>query len=233
MIKSAIEYVLGLKRPEIIEVDGFTHSIGGYNRFTPPAVSSDTVHTLRGVVDMIEHHKGTDQFPEPMVHVLGPDSVYVQSPILAKHRTREHLCEAKLTGDVFPFGRFMDIEEFIIGIQALFVQDDNIKMVMAKIGTITQDAKVQTLDDGTSQVTTIRKGVAGVENIVIPNPISLRPYRTFREVEQPASNFVLRIKEGNRVALFEADGGAWKIEAIKNVAEWLSNATERQYPVIA
>ena len=44
----------------------------------------------------------------------------------------------------------------------------------------------------------------------------------FREVEQPASFYVLRMTgETGKVALFEGDGGAWKLNAIARVRDWL------------
>ena len=53
--------------------------------------------------------------------------------------------------------------------------------------------------------------------------MKLRPYRTFTEVVQPASDFIFRMKEdrGITCALFEADGGAWKNAAMKNIKEYL------------
>lgn len=54
-----------------------------------------------------------------------------------------------------------------------------------------------------------------------PNPIALRPYRTFNEVEQPESEFIFRLHEGMTVGLFEGDGGQWRNEAIWNIAEFL------------
>jgi len=56
-------------------------------------------------------------------------------------------------------------------------------------------------------------GVAAVENINLPNTVTLKPFRTFAEVSQPESEFVLRLKEGNRVGLFEADGGARELNS--------------------
>ena len=43
--------------------------------------------------------------------------------------------------------------------------------------------------------------------------VKLRPYRTFLEVEQPESDFLIRIREGGEIGFFEADGGAWKLFA--------------------
>ena len=55
----------------------------------------------------------------------------------------------------------------------------------------------------------------------MPNPAVLKPYRTFVEVEQPESKFVFRMQTGPEMALFEADGGAWRIQAMKNIKEYL------------
>ena len=52
---------------------------------------------------------------------------------------------------------------------------------------------------------------------------SLAPYRTFLEVEQPESDFVLRVNKEAKLALFEADGGFWKLEAVRLVKEYLSD----------
>lgn len=57
----------------------------------------------------------------------------------------------------------------------------------------------------------------------VPNPVELAPYRTFLEVEQPESQFIFRMKDGPRCAIFEADGGAWRNQAITNIREYLKN----------
>ena len=41
-------------------------------------------------------------------------------------------------------------------------------------------------------------------------------------MEQPASDFLLRLEQrSGRPALYEADGGAWKLEAKRNIAAYL------------
>ena len=80
-------------------------------------------------------------------------------------------------------------------------------------------------DDGFTQTVTARAGVALVEEVKVPNPVTLRPYRTFMEVEQPPSSFVLRLRSGDKspnVSLHEADGGQWKLEAIRAIKAFLA-----------
>ena len=45
--------------------------------------------------------------------------------------------------------------------------------------------------------------------------------RTFSEIEQPESNFVLRVDRDANIALFEADGGAWKNAAVARIRDYL------------
>ena len=72
-----------------------------------------------------------------------------------------------------------------------------------------------------SQRVTAKTGVATVGNANVPNPVALKPFRTFVEVGQPESEFILRLKEGAQVGLFQADGGAWELNAMANIAEYL------------
>ena len=62
----------------------------------------------------------------------------------------------------------------------------------------------------------LKTGVANLAKAKAPNPVMLRPYRTFAEVEQPASQFVFRIDKNAEMALFSADGGKWHLNAIKS-----------------
>lgn len=63
-----------------------------------------------------------------------------------------------------------------------------------------------------------------MEDVIVPNPVSLRPYRTFSEVKQPESNYVFRIKDSDRGPAFklvEADGGLWKNATMRKIKEYL------------
>ena len=60
--------------------------------------------------------------------------------------------------------------------------------------------------------------------MIVPNPVRLRPYRTFGEIEQPESAYVFRIKDSERGPAFklvEADGGLWKNDAMKRIKEYM------------
>ena len=98
---------------------------------------------------------------------------------------------------------------------------------------VTHQAEVKVNDDGFTQNITAKAGIARIAQVDLPNPVTLQPYRTFIEVEQPESQFVLRVKadpndttEPIRCALFPADGNRWKAEASQNIKEYLETETD-------
>lgn len=62
-------------------------------------------------------------------------------------------------------------------------------------------------------------GLDAVCKLVRPR-IKLQPFRTFLEVAQPESEFLLRVDSEKGIAFFEADGGIWRLEAKRNIAEY-------------
>lgn len=91
------------------------------------------------------------------------------------------------------------------------------------LGTITEEESTQTSDDGFAQSVVVKKGVAFKENRMVKPIVKLKPYRTFNEVDQPESEFLIRLSEGGYAAIYEADGGAWKLQARENIADYLRN----------
>lgn len=81
----------------------------------------------------------------------------------------------------------------------------------------------QANDDGVSQAVSVKTGIASVNSVKVPNPVKLAPYRTFNEVAQPTSEFVFRMRDGMQCAIFEADGGAWQLEAMQSIKEYLAS----------
>ena len=126
----------------------------------------------------------------------------------------------------------------MIALQVLFEQTEDAAALLALVGNI-KDEKVATHDDdGVTQTVTARQGVVLAQNVKAPNPVTLRPYRTFREVEQPASKFVFRMQAGKEgakplCALFEADGGRWKLEAVQGIAAFLRANVPGEVTVLA
>ena len=111
-------------------------------------------------------------------------------------------------------------------LQSSFTDSGDKEVLQKYTGLVRDEAVKETGDDGISQAVTIKTGVASVGQAVVPNPVTLAPYRTFPEVDQPLSKFIFRMQEGPKAAIFEADGGAWRNQAIKNIKEYLEKELE-------
>lgn len=163
-----------------------------------------------------------------VVHVVDHSEVRVLSQPFGPAKQTTCFLKAsfvELLGASFQFGKFYDQESFIIGLQSLFLGTPARAEVLKAIGTIRDNQVREFGDDGVTQSVSAKAGVALVSEIPVPNPVVLSPYRTFREIEQPASPFILRVKPGQNgkpeCALFEADGGLWKLFAIQGITEFL------------
>lgn len=180
------------------------------------------VNSLSGLVDyMKSEFRSMENDKKLLLHVEGPTKVVIYSE-LDKDRKRESVIEATASLDSFPYGRWQDSEDFIINVLSLIQRDLDADAIRQCASQIRIEGGADLSDNGVSQTVTIKEG-ATLSKAEVPSPAELRPYRTFLEVEQPSSPFVFRINRLGECALFEADGGIWKHEAMENVSQYLVN----------
>lgn len=238
IIKEALEYITGLKEPVVTQIGGQTYSDKGLNRISyNPRADHIQMSTLTSLVDYIK--AGTDPMAEKMlVQVVSPLEVRLVS-MLDHERGREELM--RVCGNVpdIAYGQYMDHEEFLIALQSKFLPSEDRDKLLRFAGTVKSGTVAEYGDDGVSQKATIRKGVAGSVDAIVPNPVTLFPFRTFIEVVQTGSAFIFRMKEddryGVRCAIFEADGGAWRNQAMDSIKGYLQEELKEygQFTVIA
>ncbi|MGM0228665.1 hypothetical protein IGJ28_000726 [Enterococcus sp. AZ091] len=182
-----------------------------------------TVNSLSGLVGYLKSNiRILESNWKLLVHVENPTKVVVYSS-LDTDRKRESVIQATALLDVFPYGRFMKSEDFIINVQSLIQRDLDAEAILACTSSIRIEGGGDLVDNGISQTVTVKEGAATLTKAEVPSPAELRPYRTFLEVEQPSSPFVFRIDKMGNCALFEADGGIWKHTAMENIHEYLTN----------
>lgn len=220
--KEAIEYLvnLGEKKEPIIELAQGTFSRVSLNRVTEAIASKLVVSTLTGLVDYIKTN--ADQLEgKLLIHVKSPDEVALYSPLNRdKEREKYISVEAILPNNV-KYDQFIDTERFNIMLQSSFVNNTDKEILLKYTGLIQDDAVKSTGDDGVSQQVTVKTGVASIGQALVPNPVTLAPYRTFPEVNQPESKFIFRMQKGPTAALYEADGGAWRNTALLSIKDYL------------
>lgn len=232
MIKKALEYLVGLgegkiKIERVALPDGTeqVYSDKSLVRLSKhiPMADSISMSTLTSLVDYIKGN--IDTMAERMiVQVKSPTEVCLFSQ-LNEERDREYLVKVSAQVPGFSYEKFIDHETFCINVQAKFMNDPDTdkELILRFAGTVEQGSVAEYGDNGVSQKATIRTGITSKSDALVPNPVRLRPYRTFMEVEQPVSEFIFRMADerGITCALFEADGGAWKNAAMQNIRNYL------------
>lgn len=226
--KEALEYLvdLGMERDSIIQLEQGTFSRENLKRVNDPVATTLKVSTLTGLVDYIKAN--VDELKgELLIQVKSHDEVRLFSK-LNTDRDRELYIQAEaILPNNIRYNSFIDTENFNIMLQSSFVDTGDKAVLLKYTGLVQDEAVKSTGDDGVSQQVTVKTGVASVGQAIVPNPVSLAPYRTFPEVEQPISKFIFRMQSGPRAALFEADGGAWRNQAILNIKNYLEKELEK------
>lgn len=241
-IKEALEYVVNLSQPNYTEHEGEKWADKPMHRihFKLPKAEPIKMNTLTSLIEYIQSN--TDQMAEHMIiHVQSPTQVSLYSQ-LNNDRIREQLVRVNALLPEFEFNRYHPVENFLISVMSKFIgenansiemgsdQRTNDKELILKFaGTVESGTVTNYGDDGISQKATIQQTVTSKEDAIIPSPAYLVPYRTFLEVDQPGSDFIFRMRDsgngrGPEAALFEADGGAWKIEAMKSIHNYLEES---------
>lgn len=227
MIKEALQYIVGLGEAQEHRINCDTYSDKPLYRIDPyyPKAVAVEMHTLTSLVDYIKA-KIDDMSEMMIIDVRSPEEVVLYSR-LDDNRDRETLVVVKARIPSFPFDSFMDQERFTINLQSKFIDDPatDRALILKFAGTVEAGTVAEYGDDGVTQKATVKTGIASKGDAIVPNPVKLRPYRTFLEVEQPASEFIFRMKQdkydGINCAIFEADGGAWQMAATKAIKEYL------------
>jgi hypothetical protein len=238
MLKEAMQFLVGLSRESITDVEDRPYSHLSLSPVLDPMPDALTIHTLTGISDYLAENTDGLNLDNLLVHVGDAKFVALYQRLSGPFEQRPCFIKAAHTEQEFAFGRFMDIEQFVIELQAKFVQDDLTAKILQVVGNITDGVVNTFADDGITQQVTSKTGIGRVVLADIPNPVTLQPYRTFSEIDQPPGKFILRMQAGGgqdrpKAALFEADGGAWKLEAIKRIQKWLRDHVQEEVAVIA
>jgi len=186
------------------------------------------LNTLTGFVDFIMSK--SEDTSNCLIFIEDYNQVCLITPIDDATKRRDYYIVAKLRKEnEFNFGNYMDHEEFIIKVKSLIKDSYQRDQLMAFVSSLTINNSIDTKDDGVTQQVAIKRGMSGAlkDKGEAPSIISLAPFRTFREIDQPESDFLFRMKAFDQkipvCALFEADGGEWKNKAIAEIKKFLED----------
>lgn len=219
MLKEFAQYLVSLKDNKTYEIHGDTYSDHELHRIAKydPHPARVEVAGLDSVVKMIRTEAGK---------FVGPHYVLVESPLevrtfsaLDSDMNRDGLVRA--TADVPGFKNgFIDYQEAIIQLRSKFIPNNDVDYLLDLLSRVNTENGVTTSDNGVTQTVEARSGVSLKAMVNVRPRVTLAPFRTFLEVEQPESEFILRLDDNARVGLFEADGGAWKLKAKRRICDY-------------
>lgn len=186
--------------------------------------------TLTGLCSYIKNRAEDFPIGDAMVVVDSWLSVSLVGKLESEEdgRGRPVYAIAQCRASEFKFGVFHEHEQFTIGLSAMFSKTDDRDAMLALLASISSGSVRESLDNGLTQRVVAQVGLTTKENVEVKQPWSLAPFRTFREVEQPTSDFLLRLREGDGrpfCALFEADGGVWREDSMARITAWLEKQT--------
>ena len=219
MLKELYERILKSARPETVEIKGQTFSTERLHLIPDsPSVNAIEIHSLTGIVDYVKSKFDKDR--KFLIHIKSPSEVVLVDQLDTTHNRRTFVTSEAILPSI-PFERFVDREKFQIMLQANFVETPHREVVLDIISHIhIDDGGVELKDNGLTQTVTVKQGAATLSAQQLPPRVALKPFRSFVEVSQPASEYVFRMNNQGACALFEADGGSWQLEAIENIHEY-------------
>lgn len=242
---TAVSAIAALEdKNKTIEIAGQTFARADFKRVMyNPRPQALEGKTLSGLIDYIKENREVIIPSVCMIRVVDHSEVKLVRAFDGEDLKRTEYYRATLDGElpVFPFDRYLDVEDFIIKARALFEPSEDLDAIVAIVSRVVAQDEITAKDNGLAQEVQVRRGVSGAmtDGVETKGMYELRPYRTFRDVRQPDSKFILRLKarDGSTpmVALFDAEGGIWRYKAMQTIKEFLVDQVGRDagIPVLA
>lgn len=234
MIKEAIKHIQETaNKPFLREIGWNTYIIdreGQYQQIKPDLEYPQelTLTSLDALVKMVKTEASEMDAP---LYITIPDhltAICFGQPDAELRYDRVNYYRAKAT-DVpgWQSDVKMGFEEMQIALRTRFQETPDAAYAMKLLSDITTGGKITFNDNGIATSVVTQKGVALQANEAIRPIVKLKPYRTFQEVEQPESPFLIRVSERG-ISFTEADGGMWKLTARQTIKAFLEERLSQE-----
>lgn len=202
-----------------------------------PAAKAFVVQTLGALVEYLKTDRDAVGAEKVLVHIESPNRVSIGGALREHSRDRELFLTAQAQDMTDGFiGKWLSIEDFIIGLQVRFCDCDDRAKLLEFVSSVRTEQSADANDDGVSQEL-IARNKALASHVPVPNPVQLTPFRTFRDIPQPSSPYILRATADAGklplLTLLEADGGTWKLHTIGKIRNFLVEQLPANTAVLA
>lgn len=229
----AIKEIRSTAIGEVQDIEGkkFHVNHAGAKALEYPA--PDTLHVF-SLSQLVSYIMDTLEDEECFVNVLSHDRVQVGLKARTKNEKLQFIVNSDFSKqfEAFPFGEKLEQEEFIIELQTKFVKDAALEQLLALTNKVKADRVTESGDDGYSQVVTTKVGAHLAATEKVPNLWYLKTYKTFAEIEQPVIPYILRLHQRSsempEFALYDCDGGKWKLGTTMAIRSWLKDQLQNK-----
>lgn len=226
MLIEAFKWLAAHAEPNTIDRDGLLWC----DRSLKPilrerlAPSSLVFPRLQGFVDFLNNKDINDDI---FVVVESPTSVVAYAKWNESNNLDFRIQVAQATYDHQPISRVSDMrqDQFMVYGLTSFVDTPERKRLLQTVAALESGESRLSEDDGVSQVVTMKGGVKIKSVEAVKNPFTLRQYRTWSEVAQPESQYILRIGNGSYgpiLSLHDSQGDYWMLAAVQNIVSYLT-----------
>ena len=218
MLKQFAQFLSEMKETKIFDVDGKKFTNDPNLEEIIPHVDRPTVMTvtsLDAICKLVRTEIKRNAYP---LFVCAEE--YNKAVVYSTYRddyTRDTIYMAKADAPGLSLG-WRSQQEMIIALQSLVIPTEASAELLNMLKSMTDESSITSRDNGVTQEVTVKSGVSLAKTVQVKPRVKLTPFRTFLEVSQPESEYLVRVDKGNQIGLFEADGGIWKLEAKKNIA---------------
>jgi hypothetical protein len=217
---------LGRSAEALVYVNGESYSTVDLHHVRPPKPElrqTLVVSTLAALVGYVVENRDGLALDQHMLVIDSPFKVQLVGPATGYYKLREVPARAVCSTTDFVFGKYMKVEDMLIELMTQFDSEQgDVRGVLRWLGNLTAEEVRTAKDDGVSQSIAVRAGAFSTDEVRITNPVQLAPWDTFREIQQVLRPLVLRVStDGDKAALFEADGGSWWHEARLRIGVYL------------
>jgi len=221
MLAKMIDKIVSLKETKTFEIGGQTYADSQLTRIPPHVDRPECIEVsgLDGICKLIRTELAKLD-TVVMVQAKAHNAAEVMTTYLGDF-SRNMLYKAKADAPGLRTG-FRGREVALIELRSLFIPNEGTAYLLDLLSRMTDENSVTTRDNGVTQQVEAKQGVSLNMLVDIKPRVQLQPFRTFLEIAQPESEFLIRVDPQEGIGFFEADGGIWKLEAKKNIADYFN-----------
>jgi len=214
------EAVEDIAQTRVLVVDGKSYASRPVHEVIPTEFRFPFIklYSLDSLVEYIEANKDQVALDQCQV-VVTESTASLFGPPTGIRRDRDTIVQVNANSKFKPSECYGNLEAFRIWLMTQFQASPGQVALMKFISTIRAESAVTTMDDGVSQSVEAKTGIARIGDVEVPSPVTLQPFRTFAEVEQPECWFIFRLRRVSEkspveAALFEVQTNWQRMAAI-------------------